>query len=82
MTTTAAKDTTMTETITRHAPDELLAAVCRELFAIARQEDDTAATEAARTPYWTTCPSSVQAHREAARALRESAERLEAQAHG
>jgi hypothetical protein len=72
----------MTETSTRYAPDELLIAMCRELYAIAHREDETAATQAARTPYWTPCPSSVQAHLQAARALRESAERLEAQARG
>ncbi len=59
------------------SPD-LLAALCRELFALAKHEDDVAAQEASRLPYWEPCPSSVVGHRAAATALRAEAERLEA----
>jgi hypothetical protein len=59
---------------------ELLAAVCRELIRIAKREEDMACDEAARTPYWSPCPPTVEAHRAAARALREDAARLEAEA--
>lgn len=56
---------------------EVVAAVCRELYFLAADEDDQAATEAARAPYWATCPASVVGHREAARLLRSDASRLE-----
>lgn len=61
---------------------ELLTALCRELVNLAKSEEDTAAEEAARTPYWAACPSSVEAHRAAARALRADAARLEAELRG
>jgi hypothetical protein len=57
------------------APD-LLAAVRRELLRLADQEDHFASTEAAKVPYWSPCPASVVGRREAARALREDADRL------
>ena len=58
---------------------DLIAAVCRELHELAKAEEERAAAEAAGTPYWSTCPTSVLAHRAAARALRADAERLEAE---
>lgn len=57
------------------APD-LMAAVRRELLRLADQEDHFASTEAAKVPYWSPCPASVAGRREAARALREDADRL------
>jgi len=59
---------------TRMAP-ETAAALRRELLALARAEDDRAAADAARVPYWAPCPASVEGHRAAARALRADAER-------
>lgn len=56
---------------------DLITALCRELFALAKHEDDVAAEEASRLPYWVPCPPSVVGHREAARALRAEALRLE-----
>jgi hypothetical protein len=53
------------------------AAVCRELYFLADEEDDQAAAEAARAPYWATCPASIVGHRKAAQALRSDASRLE-----
>lgn len=46
------------------------------LLEIASDEDERAATEAARVPYWAPVPDSVLGHREAARALRVVADRL------
>lgn len=57
----------------------LVEALCRELAAMARREDDLAADEAARTPYWAPCPATVEGHRAAARALRNELVRLEAE---
>jgi hypothetical protein len=59
---------------------ELAAAVCRELLALARHEEDVAAAEASRSPYWAASPLSVVGHRSAARALRADIARLEAEA--
>lgn len=59
---------------------ELLAALCRELVRLATHEEQLAAAEAARTPYWSPTPPSVLGHRSAARALREDLARLEAEA--
>jgi hypothetical protein len=59
---------------------ELLAALCRQLVDLAKHEEDAAAAEASRTPYWSPCPSSVDGHRLAARLLRERAAGLEAEA--
>ncbi len=62
-------------------PDpDLVAALCRELRAFARQEEEQAASEASGTPYWLACPPSVLGHRVAARVLRAGALRLEADA--
>ncbi len=55
---------------------EIASALHRELHRIARTEEDRAATEAARVPYWSTCPPSVQGHRAAAAILRAEADRL------
>ena len=54
----------------------LLQALRRELLRLADAEDQLAAGEAARVPYWSPCPSSVIGHRTAARVLREDADRL------
>ncbi|RHW28504.1 hypothetical protein D0Z08_01110 [Nocardioides immobilis] len=63
------------------APDglapELVTAICRELWRLAKAEDDLAAAEAAATPYWRPCSPSVLGHRAAAGALRADAMRLE-----
>lgn len=59
---------------------ELITALCRELVALARHEEDIAAAEASRVPYWSPCPSSVDGHRAAARALRAEVERLQGEA--
>lgn len=59
---------------------ELVAALCRELARLAAREEEAAATEAARIPYWAPCPPSVQGHRAAARALRSDVARLEVEA--
>jgi len=46
------------------------------LLELARHQDDLAADEAARTPYWEPCPSTVLGHRVAATALRAEADLL------
>ena len=51
-------------------------ALRRELLRLARVEEDLAADEAARVPYWASCPPSVHGHRAAALALRADADRL------
>lgn len=56
----------------------MLAQLCRQLHSLAKAEEDAAAEEAARVPYYASCPSSVQAHREAARSLRATAHSVEA----
>ena len=56
---------------------ELVAELCHELVMLARREDDAAAAEASRTPYWAPCPASVEGHRAAARTLRAELDRLE-----
>lgn len=52
-------------------------ALCQQLHDLARAEEEAAAQEAARVPYWSACPPSVHAHREAARSLRATAHRLQ-----
>jgi hypothetical protein len=42
----------------------------------AKRQDELAATEAAATPYWTTCTQTVVGHRTAATLLRAEADRL------
>lgn len=56
---------------------ELVAEICRALTQLALSEDDVAAAEACRTPYWAPCPASIAGHRAAARVLRSEAHRLE-----
>ncbi len=46
------------------------------LLDLARSQDNLAAVEAASTPYWAPCPSSVLGHRSAAAALRIEADQL------
>jgi hypothetical protein len=60
----------------RRSPD-LVAALCHELNALAKHQEDAAADVASQTLYWASCPPSVEAHRTAARTLRADAERLE-----
>ena len=57
---------------------ELLRALRVELLRLADREDDRAANEASRVPYWTACPPSVSGHRAAASILRENAASLDA----
>lgn len=58
---------------------EILTAVCHELLALAKCEDDTAADEASVVPYWAPLPASVDGHRAAARTLRQAAHEVEAE---
>ncbi|MEU4290602.1 hypothetical protein AB0E63_20445 [Kribbella sp. NPDC026596] len=60
----------------RWTPD-VVTALCQQLYALARREEEAAASLAARTPYWAPSPPSVEAHRTAARLLRADADRLE-----
>ena len=46
------------------------------LLQLARVQDDIACHEAAATPYWESCPSSVLGHRAAAAALRAEADQF------
>jgi len=55
---------------------DVATAVRWRLLALAKQEEDRAATEAAAVPYWSHHPTSIEGHRAAAAALRESADRL------
>lgn len=59
------------------ASTDVIAAVCRELLRLAHLEDDRAAAEAARTPYWLPTPEGVLGHRSAASALRADVARFE-----
>lgn len=56
---------------------ELVAALCRELYLLASREERAAADEACRVPYWQACPPSVNVHWSAAQLLRADANRLE-----
>lgn len=58
----------------------LAAALRRELLRLARAEDDRAAEEAAKVPYWAGYPPSVQGHRAAAAILRADADNFLASA--
>jgi hypothetical protein len=62
--------------ISEDVPVELAAAVRLTLLRLARYEDELAATEAARVPYWEPHPASVLGHRTAAQALRAEADCL------
>jgi len=46
------------------------------LLGLARREDQLADTEAAATPYWAPCPTTVVGRRLAARLLRAEADQL------
>lgn len=70
----------MTEIQLSPKSPELLAALCHELVCLAVREEELAAAEAARTPYWSPTPPSVIGHRSAASALRDDLARLEAEA--
>jgi hypothetical protein len=65
-------DTKLNEAV----PAELAASVRIALLKLARYEDELAATEAARVPYWEPHPPSVLGHRTAAQALRAEADAL------
>jgi hypothetical protein len=54
---------------------DLATAVRWQLLALAKQEDDRAATEAAAV-YWSHHPHSIEGHRAAATALRQQADRI------
>jgi hypothetical protein len=57
--------------------DGMAASTLRSLLLdLARHQNDMAAREAASTPYWTPCPSSVRGHRGAAAVLRAEADLL------
>ena len=49
-------------------------ALRRELLRLARAEEDRAAAEAAKVPYWAPCPPTIQARRTAAAILRADAD--------
>ena len=55
---------------------DVLGALRVELLRLADREDDRAAAEASKVPYWTTCPPSVSGHRAAATILRQDAASL------
>jgi hypothetical protein len=57
--------------------NDVVTALCRQLYTLARREEEAAAHEAARTPQWGPTPASVEVHRIAARLLRDDADRLE-----
>ncbi|PVG81499.1 hypothetical protein DDE18_15900 [Nocardioides gansuensis] len=46
------------------------------LLELARREDDSAANEAAATPYWSPAPPTVLGHRTAAALLRNAADQF------
>jgi len=60
----------------RTLDSHVAAALRQELLRLAALEDDLAATEAAKVPYWLPCPPTVAGHRAAARALRNDADRF------
>ncbi|MFC5262228.1 hypothetical protein ACFPJ1_08905 [Kribbella qitaiheensis] len=64
----------------KRSNQELVAAVCRELYLLASREERAAADEACRVPYWQACPPSVNVHWTAAQLLRADANRLESEA--
>jgi len=49
-------------------------AVREQMLRLAKHEDDLAADELARVPYWKPAPPTALAHREAARVLRQHAD--------
>ena len=58
-------------------PRDVARELRRALLALARAEEELALKDAAATPYWKPCPTSVEAHRVAATALRANADRFE-----
>ena len=66
----------MNRNFSEHVPAELAATVRSALLRLARHEDELAAAEAARVPYWEPHPPSVLGHRTAAQALRAEADTL------
>ena len=56
--------------------NETMLELRKELLHLAQVEQDVAAQESARVPYWAPCPASVAGHRAAARVLRADADRL------
>jgi hypothetical protein len=56
--------------------DEMTRKLYSILLQLAKGQDKLAATEAAATPYWATCPPTVVGHRTAATLLRAEADRL------
>ena len=57
--------------------NSVVAATLRqELLRLAALEENLAAAEAAKVPYWSPCPASVAGRRAAAQALREDADRF------
>ena len=58
---------------------ETAVAVRRILLRLASDQEQTAAEEAARVPYWRACPESVAGSRAAANALRSAADSLQPQ---
>jgi hypothetical protein len=60
-----------------HTTDTTMTSELRSvLLELARRQDDLAAREAAATPYWASCPSSVLGRRSAAAVLRAEADQL------
>lgn len=55
---------------------DLTDAICQALIELARKEDELAAAEAARLPYWAVCTPSMEGHHAAAEALRAEAESM------
>lgn len=56
--------------------DETAVRLRHHLLELARRQDDLAAREAARTPYWQPQPATVHGHRSAADVLRAEADLL------
>jgi hypothetical protein len=60
-----------------HTTDAAMTSELRSvLLELARRQEELAAHEAAATPYWTPCPSSVLGRRSAAAVLRAEADHL------
>ena len=55
---------------------DLVTALRRALLGLAKAQEDRAADQAAKVPYWSPCPASVEAHRFAAEVLRAEADAL------
>jgi hypothetical protein len=55
---------------------DIVTALRRALLRLAKAEEDRAADQAAKVPYWSPCPVTVEAHRFAAEVLRAEADTL------